>query len=81
MIITENITKQYHRGNTSFNALNNININISDNEHFVSFVGQSGSGKTTLFNILGCLDTPTNGKVFIDGEDINKLPDIDKASL
>jgi ABC-type lipoprotein export system ATPase subunit len=80
MIIAEHVSKEYRRGNTSFLALDDLSVTITDNERFVSFVGESGSGKTTLFNILGCLDNPTDGNVIIDGENIDTLSYVQKAS-
>lgn len=75
----ENISKIYKTGSNEYRALYNVNLNIQKGE-FVSIVGPSGAGKSTLMNIIGCLDTPTSGKYFLDGEDTNcsdnKLSDI-----
>lgn len=73
MIKTENLTKIYSPcAGCSVTALDNVSIEIADGE-FLSVVGASGSGKTTLMNIMGCLDTPTEGSYKLDGTDISTL--------
>ena len=69
---TENLTKIYGKGNTEVIALNNANISVEQGQ-FVSVIGTSGSGKSTLLNMLGGLDNPTSGKVFVDGKEIFSL--------
>lgn len=69
---TENLTKIYGKGNTEIIALNNANISVEQGQ-FVSVIGTSGSGKSTLLNMLGGLDNPTSGKVFVDGKEIFSL--------
>ena len=66
----ENLTKVYGEGNTAIKALDNISFSVEKGE-FVSIVGPSGSGKSTLLHILGGVDQPTEGKVFINGTDIH----------
>ncbi|MCX7910713.1 MAG: ABC transporter ATP-binding protein [Endomicrobia bacterium] len=66
----KNVTKIYKRGVEDVYALNDINLSVSKGE-FLSIVGPSGSGKTTLLNIIGCMDIPTKGKVFIDSKDVS----------
>ena len=66
---TENLCKYYGRGENEVRAVQNANIDIQKGE-FVAIVGKSGSGKSTLLHMLGGLDTPTSGKVFIRGKDI-----------
>jgi len=61
-------------------ALRNINFEVKKGE-FVAIIGPSGSGKTTLLNLLGALDRPTTGKVFIDGIDVSKLSNADLARV
>ena len=66
---TKNLKKIYGDGENQVNALDGINLSIKQGE-FVSIVGTSGSGKSTLLHMLGGLDRPTDGKVFVDGKDI-----------
>jgi len=75
-----NLGKRYGSGSASTVALHNINFRVEKGE-FVSIIGPSGSGKTTLLNLLGALDRPTAGKVFIDGTDISKLPNAELAKV
>lgn len=65
----ENLSKTYMMGETQLNALNNVSFSVQKGE-FVAIIGQSGSGKSTLLHVLGGVDTPTAGKVFVDGQDI-----------
>ena len=74
LISIQNVCKIYNMGDDKLYALRDINLEISHGE-FVSIVGQSGSGKSTLMNILGCLDTPTSGNYFLQGEDIKEMND------
>lgn len=71
---TQNLTKIYGSDETKIYALDNVNLKISNGE-FVSIVGTSGSGKSTLLNMLGGLDRPSSGNVFVDGNEIFKLKD------
>lgn len=74
------VTKQYRMGETIVDALAGVSLKILEGE-FVVIVGPSGSGKSTLMHILGLLDTPTTGKVFIDGKDTSLLDDWRLAML
>ncbi len=69
---TENLKKYYEQGASPVKAIDGVNISVAQGE-FVAIVGTSGSGKSTLLNMLGGLDTPTEGKVFVDGKDIFRL--------
>ena len=69
MIKLENITKEYITDAGKVKALNGINLSIPDGE-IIAITGQSGSGKSSLMNVIGCLDTPTSGKYFIDYNNI-----------
>ena len=68
----ENLTKIYGKDNNKVVALDNVSFTVEKGE-FVAIVGASGSGKSTLLHLLGGVDTPTSGKVFIDGQEIYKL--------
>lgn len=68
------ITKWYKVGTQTVKALNGITLNIYKNE-YVALMGASGSGKSTLMNMLGCLDTPTNGEYILNQKDVSKLDD------
>src|SRR4030042_6769879 len=61
-------------------ALKNVSLKISKGE-FMAIIGPSGSGKSTLMHILGCLDTPTNGEYFFEGQNISKLSDDELAEI
>lgn len=71
-IITKNLNKTYGKANTSVHALKNINVSIKKGE-YVAIIGPSGSGKSTFMNLIGCLDLPTSGRIFIDDIDVSKL--------
>lgn len=68
----ENLTKVYGKDNNKVVALDNVSFTVEKDE-FIAIVGASGSGKSTLLHLIGGVDTPTSGKVFIDGQDIYKL--------
>ena len=80
MIEIKDITKTYGEGEAAFQALKGVSFTIEDGE-FVAIMGPSGSGKSTLMHILGCLDTPTTGKYFLDGKDISTLSDEELADI
>lgn len=75
----ENLTKIYGKGTTKVVALDNVSFTVKKGE-FVAIVGASGSGKSTLLHLIGGVDRPTSGKVYIDGKDIYKLDD-DKLAI
>ena len=70
----ENLTKKYGKGENEVIAVNNMSFSIEKGE-FVAIVGSSGSGKSTLLHLLGGVDRPTSGKVYIEGKDIYSLND------
>lgn len=74
MINIRDLCKFYTVGGVTVRALNGVSLDIDDGE-YVTVVGTSGSGKSTLMNILGCLDTPTSGSYYLDGENVGELPD------
>jgi putative ABC transport system ATP-binding protein len=70
----ENLTKVYGSGPTAVTALDHVNLSIAPNE-FVAIMGPSGGGKSTLLHLLGGLDTPTSGRVLLNGTDLSALND------
>lgn len=74
IILLDKIVKNYKIGTVIVEALRSISLVIRKNE-FVAIMGPSGSGKSTLMNILGCLDTPTSGSYFLNGNDVSKMDD------
>ena len=72
IIELKDVTKGYHLDHTVFQALKGVSLKIKRGE-FVSIVGPSGSGKSTMLHMLGCLDVPTSGEVFLDGMPISKM--------
>ena len=80
MISTENLQKHYEVGPEKVFALKGINLSIDKGE-FVSIMGPSGSGKTTLMNIIGCLDSPSEGDYFLNGKLVSDLSDDELALI
>ncbi len=76
----QNIEKIYHTGKVDFQALHDINLSVEKGE-FTALCGPSGSGKTTLLNIIGCIDNPTNGEIFLEGMSVTKKSPKDLAYL
>lgn len=74
LLEVKSISKTYGSGEAAVHALTDISFSVPKGE-FVAIVGESGSGKSTLLNMAGALDTPTSGKVFIDGKDIFSMKD------
>lgn len=74
----ENLCKTYGKGETLVKALDDVSFSVEKGE-FVAIVGSSGSGKSTLLHILGGVDRPTSGKVYVDGEDVYKLNETNLA--
>ncbi len=80
VILLEEIRKSYFMGNQELKILKGINTEILKNE-YVALMGPSGSGKSTLMNILGCLDSPTEGKYILNGNDVSTMADNDLADI
>jgi putative ABC transport system ATP-binding protein len=80
VIDIRSITKTYQMGEVEVNALRGVSLSIFSGE-FLSIMGPSGSGKSTLMNILGCLDQPTSGEYFLDGEDVSGLSEQELARV
>jgi len=75
-----NVTKEYRLGETTVHALRGVDLSVKQGE-FAAVLGASGSGKTTLLNLAGVIDEPTAGQVSINGQDISRLTDDQKADL
>ncbi|NMA14278.1 MAG: ABC transporter ATP-binding protein, partial [Clostridia bacterium] len=80
MLKVNNLVKVYQTGKIAVTALKGVSFSISPGS-FVSIMGPSGSGKSTLMNVLGCLDTPTEGEYILDGVDISCLEEQDLAKV
>ena len=80
IIKTQNLTKDYETGTQVVSALKGINLSVEKGE-FLSIMGPSGSGKTTLMNIIGCLDSPTNGSYYLNDKSVSKLDDDELAKI
>ena len=72
ILTVENLVKTYGEGDNIVNAVDNISLSVNKGE-FVAIVGASGSGKSTLLHLLGGVDRPTSGKIYIDGNEINNM--------
>jgi putative ABC transport system ATP-binding protein len=80
IIYLEAIKKNYYLGKQAIEVLKGISLHIHKGE-YVALMGPSGSGKSTLMNILGCLDTPTNGRYILNGNDVSKMSDNELAEI
>jgi putative ABC transport system ATP-binding protein len=72
VIVTEHLSKTYGSGHTQVDALKDVNISIEKGE-YIAIIGPSGSGKSTFMNLIGCLDIPSKGRIFIDNFDVSTL--------
>ncbi|MFX1520710.1 MAG: ABC transporter ATP-binding protein [Promethearchaeota archaeon] len=80
VVETVDLTKEYHLGDVIVPALRGVNLQVKRGE-FLVIMGPSGSGKSTLLNMVGGLDNPTSGKVYINGQDISKMSDGELTEL
>ena len=80
VIVTENLWKTYEMGEQQVHALRGVNLRIRHNE-YVAIMGPSGSGKSTLMNLIGCLDSPSQGKYWLNGHDVSELNDDELARI
>ena len=80
MIALENVTKVYSMGDVEVHALRGVSLEIQQGE-MVAVIGPSGSGKSTLMNLVGCLDVPTAGRYFLEGEEVELLGDDRLAAI
>src|SRR5438093_4192630 len=72
LVELRNVSKIYRLGEEEIRALDDVSLDIEEGE-FISIIGPSGSGKSTLMHILGCLDSPTSGSYWLDGDDVASL--------
>jgi putative ABC transport system ATP-binding protein len=80
VIVTDNLWKTYEMGDQQVNALQGIDLRIRHNE-YVAIMGPSGSGKSTLMNLIGCLDSPSRGRYWLNGHDVSSLNDDELARI
>ncbi|HLD10479.1 MAG TPA: ABC transporter ATP-binding protein [Candidatus Nanoarchaeia archaeon] len=80
IIELKEITKTYYMGDSEIHALSEINLNIEKND-FIAIMGPSGSGKSTIMNSIGCLDTPSKGKIILDNKNISSLSESELAII
>ena len=80
LVEVKDICKIYNPGENEVRALDHVSLSIETGE-FVAIIGQSGSGKSTLMNMLGCLDTPTSGTYFLNGQDVSTLTDDEQSDI
>lgn len=78
LIRLEGITRHYRMGGETIAALAGIDLDVARNE-YIAFIGSSGSGKSTMMNILGCLDTPSSGRYFLNGRDVAGMSESELA--
>lgn len=80
VIELKKVSKKYEMGEEEFYALKNVSLKINK-EEFVAIIGPSGSGKSTLMHVIGLLDKPTSGEVFLEGEEVHNLSEVVQANL
>ena len=80
IVSVQNVSKVYMLGKTEVPAVRDVSIDVGEGE-FLSIAGPSGSGKTTLLNLVGCIDEPDSGAVWVEGVDVARLSDDDRSRL
>lgn len=80
IVSVENVSKEYRLGATTVNALMGVSLRVNKGE-FLAIAGPSGSGKSTLLNLIGCIESPTSGRIEIEGADVGPLDHSSRASL
>src|SRR5207245_6979321 len=80
IILAHKLTREYDMGSELVRALRGVSVQIQQNE-YVAVMGPSGSGKSTLMNLIGCLDTPTSGEYWLNGQKVSELADDELARI
>ena len=80
MIDLNDVRKTYQMGSEEVHALDGVSLNVRENE-YLAIMGPSGSGKSTLMNMLGCLDTPTSGTYFLNGQNVSEMSEDELAAV
>src|SRR3972149_6977636 len=80
MISLQNVYKTYYLGEESVHAVERVSLEIKDKE-YISILGASGSGKSTLMYLIGLLEHPSSGKIYLNGKDVSKLPDAELSKI
>ena len=80
LLRVEGLVREYRMGGETVAALSGVDVSIDRNE-YVAIMGPSGSGKSTLMNILGCLDTPTRGTYWLNGQEVSRMTDLELARV
>ncbi len=80
IVKVENIDKSYNLGSMELRVLKNLDFHVDQGE-YVAIMGPSGSGKSTLLNLLGCLDRPTRGRYYLDGDDVSQMDDDELSTI
>ena len=80
LIRIQDLTREYQMGDERILALRGVTLDIVRNE-YVAIMGPSGSGKSTMMNLLGCLDTPTGGEYWLNGQEVSRLSDDELARV
>ena len=80
IISLKDVWKTYQMGEVEVNALRGLSLDVNEGD-FLAITGSSGSGKSTMMNLVGCLDLPSKGSIFLDGKDISKLHESDLAKI
>ena len=80
LLRVEGLVREYRMGGEILAALSGVDVSIDRNE-YVAIMGPSGSGKSTLMNILGCLDTPTRGTYWLNGQEVSRMTDLELARV